>query len=198
MITLLVALIGIVFLLRQLNIGSDRQLFYALTPFVFFGGALRVIEDANDAIPSADALISYPLNTLVISPIIYFTVFAVTLAAVGLTVWAERRGIVGRYDRLLFITGIGVLTLALGYLISLVVTSAPSVEFYPQVLLSVLTGATLVTGVTWWAIKTLAPSINRGTELIGLVIIWGHAVDGVANVIGLDWMRAIGAGPNQF
>jgi uncharacterized membrane protein len=28
------------------------------------------------------------------------------------------------------------------------------------------------------------------------VILWGHAVDGVANVVGLDWMTAIGAGPN--
>ncbi len=41
-----------------------------------------------------------------------------------------------------------------------------------------------------------APQINSGTETIGLVIIWGHAVDGVANVIGLDWMNALGAGPN--
>jgi uncharacterized membrane protein len=196
MITLLVALIGVVFLLRQLKIGSDRQLFYALTPFIFFGGALRVIEDANDAVPSADALISYPLNTLVISPIIYFTVFAVTLVAVGFTVWAERRGLVERYDRLLFITGTGVLALALGYLISLVINSAPGVEFYPQVLLTVVIGATAVTGITWWVIKTFMPSINRGTEFVGLVILWGHAVDGVANVIGLDWMRAIGAGPN--
>jgi len=38
MITLLVALIGVVFLLRQLKIGSDRQLFYALTPFISLAG----------------------------------------------------------------------------------------------------------------------------------------------------------------
>jgi len=28
------------------------------------------------------------------------------------------------------------------------------------------------------------------------VLLWGHSVDGVANVVGLDWMPALGAGPN--
>ena len=196
MITLLVALIGVVFLLRRLDLGTDREFFYALLPFVFFGGALRVVEDANDAVPAADALITYPLNTLFISPIIYFTVFALTLVAVVATVWASRAGLVERYDRLLFGVGSVVLAVTLGYLFSLFLTGAEGVEFYPQVLGTVLVGATITTGVTWWLIERFAPAVNEGTGRIGFVILWGHAIDGVANVIGLDWMTALGAGPN--
>ncbi|MFB6251312.1 MAG: DUF63 family protein [Halobellus sp.] len=196
MVTLLVALTGVVFLLRRLDLGTDRQFFFALIPFVFFGGALRVVEDANDAVPAAEALISYPLNTLVISPIIYFTVFAITLVAVVAAVATARRGLVSRYDRLLFGLGSATLAVSLGYLVSLVISGAEGVEFYPQVLGVVLLGATLSAAVTWELIERFAPAINAGTGRVGFVVLWGHAVDGVANVVGLDFMTALGAGPN--
>jgi uncharacterized membrane protein len=196
MVTLLVALVGVVFLLRRLDLGSDRDFFYALLPFIFLGGALRVVEDANDAVPAAEALISYPLNTLLISPIIYFTVFVLTLGAVIAAVAAERAGVVERYGQLLFGMGSALLLLTLGYLASLRLTGAEGVEFYPQVLIVVLVGATVAAVVNWVLIERFAPQVNAGTGTIGLVILWGHAVDGVANVVGLDWMTALGAGPN--
>jgi uncharacterized membrane protein len=196
MIVLLIALTGVVFFMRRLDIGRERRFFYALLPFVFFGGALRVVEDANDAPGVADALITYPLNTLFISPIIYFTVFFVTVAAVVVSVVLERQGRVADYQRPLFVIGAAVLALTLAYLASLAVSGANGVTFYPQVLVIVLVGATLTALGTWKLVETYAPQVNAGTGLIGLVIIWGHAVDGVANVIGLDWMTAIGAGPN--
>jgi uncharacterized membrane protein len=195
MVTLLVALVGVVFLMRRLDIGTERRFFYALIPFVFFGGALRVVEDATDTPGVSDGLLQYPVNTLVISPVIYFTVFAVTLAAVVVSVVLARRGVVDEYERPVFGLGVVVLAATLGYLGYLAVTQ-PDVTFYVQVLLVILAGATLSAGVTWWLIETYVPAVNAGTGTIGLVVIWGHAVDGFANVIGLDWMVALGAGPN--
>jgi uncharacterized membrane protein len=196
MITLLIALTGVVFLMQRLDIGRERRFFYALIPFVFFGGALRVVEDANDTPGMADALISYPLNTLFISPVIYFTVFFVTLGAVVVAVALERGGHVDDYQRPLFGLGLAVLGVTVGYLAYLAVTGGNDVTFYPQVIVVMLVGATVAALVTWKLIERFAPEINAGTGLIGLVIVWGHAVDGVANVIGLDWMTALGAGPN--
>jgi uncharacterized membrane protein len=196
MITLLVALTGLVFLLRRLDLGTDRDFFYALLPFTFLGGALRVVEDANDTVPAGEALISYPLNTLLISPIIYFTVFALTLGTVVAAVAAERAGVVENYGRPLFGAGTAFLGLTLGYLASLRLSGAEGVEFYPQVLVVVLVGATAAALANWALIERFAPGINAGTGTIGLVVLWGHAVDGVANVVGLDWMTALGAGPN--
>ncbi|MFC6723699.1 DUF63 family protein [Halobium palmae] len=195
-VTLLLALMGVVLLLRRMDIGTDRRFFFALVPFMFFGGALRVVEDANDAVPAAEALISYPLNTLVISPIIYFTVFAVTLAAVVATVSADRSGSLSDYARPLAGIGTVLVAVCVGYLLALAFTGAQNVEFYPQVFLVVILGATAAAALTWWLIEEYRPEINAGTGAIGFVVLWGHAVDGVANVVGLDLMPALGAGRN--
>ena len=141
-VVLLLALVGIVFLLRRLDIGTDREFFFALFPFMLFGGALRVVEDANDT-GGADALISYPLNTLVISPVIYVTVFAITLGAVVASVALERNGTIDDYTKPLFGTGLVALVVTLGYLGYLAATGSNNVTFYPQVITIILVGATL-------------------------------------------------------
>ena len=193
-VVLLIALSGLVFLLDRLDIGSDRDLFFALLPFVFFGGALRVVEDVTDA--AASSPIGYPLNTLIISPVIYFTVFAITLLAVVGSVTLARRGVVERYTRPLLGAGVVVLGTTLLYLLWSGVAPDGAGTFYPQVIVVILLGSTLAAGGTWWLIERYAPAINAGTGRMGFVVIWGHAVDGVANVVGLDWMVALGAGPN--
>ncbi|WP_299331398.1 DUF63 family protein [Haloplanus sp.] len=194
-VVLLIALAGLVFLLRRLEVGTDPGLFYALIPFVFFGGALRVVEDATDT-GGADALLTYPLNTLIISPVIYFTVFAVTLLALLASVALAQWGLVDRYTRPLLIGGGAVLTASLGFLVWTAVSPDRPGTFHPQVLAVILVGATASAGLTWGVIKRFAPEINAGTGTVGVVVIWGHAIDGVANVVGLDWMVALGAGPN--
>ena len=194
-VVLLIALIGVVFLLQRLDIGEDREFFYALLPFMFFGGALRVVEDANDT-AGAEALVSYPWNALFISPVIYVTVFAITLVAVVAAVALHRNGVVDDYARPLLGFGLLALLPTLGYLAYLAVTGGNGVTFYPQVITVMLVGATLSAVVTWKLIERYFPEVNKGTGTIGFVIIWGHAVDGVANVIGLDFMTALGAGPN--
>ncbi|WP_396612323.1 DUF63 family protein [Haloferax sp. S1W] len=196
MVTLIIALTGVVFLLRRLDIGDDPRFFFSLVPFMFFGGAFRVIEDANDTPGVADALITYPVNTLVISPVIYVTVFAITLVAVVGSVTAERSGVVDDYVKPLFAAGVAVLAVSLTYLLWAGLTGAQGATFYPQVLVVILLGATATAAATWWLIERFAPDVNKGTGKIGLVVLWGHAVDGVANVVGLDWMTALGAGNN--
>ena len=46
---LLFALVGVYLLLDRLEIGDSRELFYALVPFILFGGALRTVEDTGIA-----------------------------------------------------------------------------------------------------------------------------------------------------
>ena len=196
MVVLLIALSGVVFLMQRLDIGRERRFFYALLPFVFFGGALRVVEDANDTPGVADALISYPWNTLFISPVIYFTVFFITVAAIVVAVGLARRGVVDDLHRPLALLGTVILGVTLLYLVFLAATGRNSVTFYPQVIAVMLVGSTVAALATWALVERFAPQVNAGTGRLGFVILWGHAVDGVANVVGLDWMTALGAGPN--
>ncbi len=191
--TLILFLIGIVFLVQYLEIERYRAGFYGLFPFMLFGGALRVVEDANvAAFREYDVLaIELPWSGLLISPFIYFVVFAITAVAVVVSIWLERNGYVSGYEYPLAAIGTGLLTLTVGYLGYLAATE-PYATFYPWLLITTLVGATVTTALAWAGIERFAPDINRGTQYTGLVIIWAHAVDGVANVIGLDWATAFG------
>jgi uncharacterized membrane protein len=193
-IILLLALIGVLFLIERLAIEIDRRLYFALFPFMLFGGALRTVEDAADAVPTAAAPISYPWTAPLISPFIYFTVFVIVLASLLASVYLLRRGVVDSYERPLFVAGSAALALAVGYLLALAALGVPSVEFYPQVTAVVLVGSTISAGIVWLLIERFAPAINAGTGWMGALMLWGHAVDGVANVIALDWMIELGAG----
>ncbi|WP_323676534.1 DUF63 family protein [Halorubellus sp. PRR65] len=192
-VILLVMLVGVALLLRRLELTRYRALFYALFPFVPLGGALRVLEDANNVLPpeaSAFAL-DYPLNTLFISPIIYFTMFFLTLATLLLALWVHRRGFTSTFEYPLAAMGTTLLVLTVGAVAALSfttdLTTPPRLRFYPLITVLTLVFATLSTAGVWGLIRTFAPQINEGTGYMGLVIIWGQAVDGVSNVIGLDW-----------
>ncbi|SDF74751.1 DUF63 family protein [Halorientalis regularis] len=192
MVVLLFGLIGVLQLLRRLDVGRDRDLFFALVPFMLFGGALRVVEDANDAVPEGvSQAITYPWNSLIISPIIYFTVFFVTLASLLVTIKLRSGGYVETYARPMAAVGSVAFVVTFGYLVTLSF-SADYVEFYPQVLLSVVLIATALAGGIYFAVDRFRPEINAGTGLIGLVVLWGHAIDGVANVVAADWLGALG------
>ena len=195
-IVLLFMLLGMWLMLRRLNLGRDRAFFFALLPFMFFGGALRVVEDANVALAAeggSEAAITYPLSAVIISPVIYFTVFAITLGAVLGSVRLERANRFGikEYSRPLLAVGIAVLAITIAYLLALAVGTR-LVGFYPQMSILVLGLTTGIALAVWAGVRRFAPEITYGTERIGFVILWGHTLDGVANVIASDWARAIG------
>ena len=191
-VVLLGMLIGVVFLLRRLKIGDELRFFYALFPFMLLGGALRTVEDSGVAAVRAgtEPLIPFPASALLISPFIYFTAFGVTLACVLAAYGLANRGIVDDYARPLFAMGALALAAAIAYL-SYLAAATDYVEFYPQVLALTLLLASVSTAVTWKLATAYEPTVRQGTGVAGIVIIWGHAIDGVANVIGLNWMPAL-------
>ncbi|OYR44678.1 MULTISPECIES: DUF63 family protein [unclassified Halorubrum] len=191
-VVLLGMLIGVVFLLRRLDIGDELRFFYALFPFMLLGGALRTVEDSGVAAVRAgtEPLIPFPASAVLISPFIYFTAFGVTLACVIAAYALADRGVVDDYARPLFAMGTLALAASLGYL-SYLAAATDYVEFYPQVLALTLLLATVSTAATWKLATAYEPTVRQGTGAAGIVIIWGHAIDGVANVIGLNWMPAL-------
>ncbi|SNZ05468.1 Uncharacterized membrane protein [Natronoarchaeum philippinense] len=191
-LVLVFMLVGVYLLIQRLDFDYSPATFYALVPYVFFGGALRVVEDVSVAVgPDSPVAIPFPFSALFISPFIYFTVFAITLSGVLLGIVLQRRGDVERFQVPLAALGSVVLAVTLAWL-AYAVTATEVVEFNPLVPAITLGGATVLAGVTWLAIEQFAPEINRGTGYMGLVIIWGHLVDGIANVLSLDWAARFG------
>lgn len=190
---LLLMLVGVGLLVKRLRIQRYRALFYGLFPFMFFGGTLRVIEDVNDAARDTAGqapVFEYPLNTLFISPVIYFTVFFVALAAVVVAVYLAENVVDREFEYPLFAIGATLLAANLLYFVW-AAAAQPYVSFHPQVAAVVLVGATVVAGGVWYGIETLRPSINAGTGFMGAVVLWAHAVDGVANFVGLNLMPTL-------
>ncbi|WP_436910248.1 DUF63 family protein [Halosimplex marinum] len=193
MIVLVFMLGGVYLLLDRLEVGGDRRLFLSLVPFMLFGGAVRVVEDATDAAVAAgvEPVISYPLNVLFISPIIYVTVFLVTLAALLASMWLESQEMVRNRYRALAGFGLGILAITLAYLFFVAFTRE-YVSFYPQILVVDVGLASVLAYGIYRAADRFEPEINAGTGVVGLGILWAHAIDGVANVVAADWLPELG------
>jgi uncharacterized membrane protein len=195
MAVLVFMLVGVYFLLQRLQLDPYPQFFFALVPFMLFGGVLRVVEDSFVAARRAGATapVDLPWSALIISPFIYFTVFAIALAALLGSKWLESTGRTDTYYDPLRVLGWVTLAVTTGYLLWLSATT-DYVYWFPLVFVVTMGLATAIAWGAFVAVERLRPSINAGTGYMGLVVVWGHAVDGVANVIASDWTWVFGIG----
>lgn len=192
-IVLLVAIFGVYLVLERYDVGSSPSFFYALVPFMFLGGTVRVIEDAVVALPETTLAYvpTFPVTTALISPFIYFLVFLLAVGSLGLSLLLVGRGVIDRYEDAMVVLGsalLGIAILYLGYL----ALHLPQVTISAPMLVVTLVGATLVTVLVWWGLERFVPEVNEATGAMGAVIVWGHALDGFANVLSLDWAGPLG------
>ncbi|ELZ13473.1 hypothetical protein C479_01471 [Halovivax asiaticus JCM 14624] len=190
--TLLLLLTGFIFVIDRLDIERYRAGFWGLFPFMLFGGALRAVEDANVKVAEAtgDAALSLPWQALLISPFTYVVVAVIALVSLVIAVWLERTGVIPGYEYGL--AGIGTSLLAVTLVILWQWAAIGGVGFFPLITVTTLVVASTLTALVWFTIQRFAPELNEGTRYMGVLIIWAHAIDGVANVIGLDWAQAFG------
>lgn len=191
-LTLIFSLVGVVFLLRRLDLGEELSFIYPLVPIMLFGGALRVVEDAMNAVPEGvEPAIGYPVNTLLISPLIYFTVFFVTVGALLVSIWLDRNDLTETFEWPLAGLGTTLLVGTLGYLSWLAATT-DYVHFHPIFTVLTMVGAVAIAVGLWIPIRRRVPWMASGTPVLGGVILWAHSVDGLSNVLALDWGQELG------
>ncbi|WP_302081261.1 DUF63 family protein [Salinibaculum rarum] len=193
MVVLVFMLWGVYLLLQRFDLRPYPDFFLSLVPFMLFGGALRVVEDSFVAAQraGADPAVGFPASGALISPFIYFTVFFVTLVAFLLAKWLQWNDHTETYSYPLGAMGAGIFLLTAGYLTMLSVTR-DYVGWYPLVTVTTVGLATLLAVGAYYGLDRYAPEVNAGTGTMGLVVVWGHAIDGVANVIASDWTGAFG------
>lgn len=189
-LVLVFMLVGVYLLLQRFDLTPYRNFFFALVPFMLFGGVLRTVEDAFVAAQRAGETpaIEFPASAVLISPFIYFTVFAIALSAFLLSKWLASREVTETYYYPLAVLGSAVLTATFGYLLFLSMTTE-YVSLHPSILVLVIGIATVTAVGTYLALDRVWPIVTAGTGLMGLVVIWGHAIDGAANVLANDWAQ---------
>jgi uncharacterized membrane protein len=189
-LTLVFMLFGIYLLLDRFSLKPYREFFYALFPFMLFGGVLRTVEDAFIAALEfgATPALEYPASALLISPFIYFTVFGIALGGFLLSKFLYAREITDTWTYPLATVGATVLGLSFLYQMYLSATT-DYVDMYPGILVVTLGVASIVTAGTYVLVERQWSWVNEGTGLMGIVVIWAHAVDGTANVLANDWTQ---------
>ena len=194
-LVLVFMLVGVYLLLKRFTLEPYSDFFFALVPFMLFGGALRTVEDAFVAAQRAGEVpaIEFPASAILISPFIYFTVFFIALASFLASKWLVHEELTATYRNPLATLGVIWLAVAVGYNAFLSVTTN-YVDFVPSILVIVLGLAAVIAVGVYYATETFRPAINAGTGYMGLVVLWGHAVDGVANVLASDWTWVWGLG----
>ena len=195
MAVLVFMLAGVYFLIRRISLEPYRQFFFALVPFMLFGGVLRVVEDSFVSARRAGIAppVDLPWSALIISPFIYFTVFVIAFGALLASAWLARTGRAENYyDPLRRIGGV-VLALPTLYLVYLA-AATDYVGWNPMVFVVTMGVSTAIAYGAYVVVDRYRPAIHAGTGYMGLVVIWGHSIDGVANVIASDWTWIFGVG----
>jgi uncharacterized membrane protein len=99
---LVAAVAGTWQLLKKLKIDIDKRFFYALIPFIIYGGLTRALRDHSLGIYTSNAW-------WWCSPPIYFIIFAITLGSLLIGIFAQKRW---KVDYWKVTAGIGALLLA--------------------------------------------------------------------------------------
>ncbi|MBI4361915.1 MAG: DUF63 family protein [Euryarchaeota archaeon] len=170
------ALYGVLRLLRRWEVKVDERFILAAAPYVLVGSSLRVIEDSG-ALKGTDA--AY----LVITPIIYFTVFAGTILPLIICVKLHRMGRVKDYLRPFAIAGLlwGLLDLAL-----LAVLAPVRHAWLPLAVLALAAGL----GLGFYALgrKLSIAFLSLGSSG---AIIAAHAMDAGSSFLGVSYLGYI-------
>ena len=108
-ILLIAAATGVYYLLKRFRVPIDHKFLAALAPYIFLGAMLRSYEDLLESmnlslnfltVASAEG----PRNMLLVSPVIYVTIFLFTLAALALSLGISRVSKLP-YQKILFAIG---------------------------------------------------------------------------------------------
>ncbi|WP_214021114.1 DUF63 family protein [Methanoculleus sp.] len=160
--------------LRRYKFAIDDELVLATMPFVVLGGLLRVVEDTG--------MITSDFRFLLITPLIFFTIFTVAGIALFAGKLAENAGLVARYSRVYAGTGIAACLVAASALVWFGLTET-------TIALDVLVaipGLALVSSLALWAFLVYGLKWDYASNILYKLLIFGHMLDASATSYGID------------
>lgn len=177
-LTYAIILIGAVFLvyrwLRHVGITIDQKLVLSTIPFVIFGGLLRVIEDTG--------IITSDIRFLLVTPLIFFVVFFITVLSLIIAHSLARRGSIRELTSVYRALGMGLVGVCVVILASygLRFSTIGFVELF-----GILSIASLTSIALWACIRYLFRWTYVSSSLYSLLI-FGHMLDASATSYGID------------
>ena len=156
-------------LLKRLGIKIDSAFVAAVSPYIFVGASLRVLEDAG--------VVSPPLSYLLVTPLIYFFVFFCCVALLTITSLATFR-----------LVGVAWFFANLGILLC-----AGEVEVVALWVLPAVVGvAGLFFGAVYAVAASVGPRLRFLTERLNASVLAAHLLDASSSWVGIDFLGYTG------
>lgn len=163
-------LFGVIKLFKRLNISVDDRFILSIIPFILAGSSLRVVEDAG--------IFNAPVNYLLITPIIYFLVFAIVILTLVVSKWLYNKEFIKDYH--ILVASIG--SLCFIFNVSILLYFENIVNLY--VPFFVIGAATLLVFIVYKILKYSRLDI-LSTNL-NFAIMWAHLLDASSTIVGID------------
>lgn len=159
-------------LLKKLGITIDKPFIAAVSPYIFVGASLRVMEDAG--------LFSPPLSYVLITPLIYFLLFFCCVAILTISVKLSRTNRLRDYNYKLAFGLVGMVWLFANLMILLRKEEIIS----PWVLFAVIG----ISGIMLSVIYVIGAkfSVKFLTEKLNVSVLAAHLLDASSSYIGID------------
>jgi len=165
-------------ILKKLDIEINKPFIAAVSPYIFVGASLRVMEDAE--------LFSPPLSYLLITPLIYFLLFFCCITILTISVELSRSNSIGVKCEVLGLRCFAIFGLAGGiwFFANLVILLKAEEIVLPWVLFAVIG----ISGIILLVIYGVATKfgVNFLTEKLNASILAAHLLDASSSYIGID------------
>jgi uncharacterized membrane protein len=167
-----ICIFGVLRLLEKLEVKITPRFIISVLPFVIAGSSLRIFAD------SPAGLVHPPLSYLLITPNIYFLVFAVTIGCLWLSIRLQKAGLIKDFH--LIFAGFGLLWFFANIIILLHFHKVVA-AYVPLFVIGAGTGLT-------FACYLLARHLKSSmfTDPLNLSILLAHLMDASATYIGID------------
>ena len=163
---------AVVRLLKKLDIQANNRFIAAIVPFVLAGSSMRVYEDAG--------IIQYPFNLLLITPIIYFVVFFITLVCLIIAKAISKKW-AGKSTESIF-ASMG----ALWFIFNISLLLSFQRIVLPMVLVYILGLGALATLFVYFVANKVGFGVL--TDKLNLSILGAHMLDASSTFIGVDFL----------
>ncbi|WP_321420594.1 DUF63 family protein [uncultured Methanomethylovorans sp.] len=163
---------AVVRLLKKLDIQANNRFIAAIVPFVLAGSSMRVYEDAG--------IIQYPFNLLLITPIIYFVVFFITLGCLIIAKTISKKWAGKSMESIFASMG------ALWFFFNISLLLSFQRIVLPMVLIYILGLGTLATLFVYFVAKKVGFEVL--TDKLNISILYAHMLDASSTFIGVDML----------
>ncbi|SEH16600.1 Uncharacterized membrane protein [Natronorubrum sediminis] len=179
LVPLLVVLVGIVALLWALGPPVTDRTVLAFAPWMMFGSTLHVLHRI-DAYPDN-------LESLFAAPSVYLVTAVIAGSAWIIGIFLYAGGLQPTIERFVGISGTAFFAVFVMIFLN-IGWAVGNFELFWPVISVVIAGA--VTAIAWIALSLRYTGVAATTSITGVIVVFGHALDGVSTAIGYDVLGA--------